>query len=177
MNELSMVLAVSQATPSFDSLFLTEFNQIFGYVQRLVGDLAAAHRLTEESFHQLARYYRKGRKPIEARALLYLIATQRAREQARKGDKRSLVQRLFARGEAPLVEFAAEDTRGLATDTSQRALSTLEFGSRVVLLLHDYCGLSYSETARAAGIGKSAAARELDRARHEFKQAYDYIKF
>ena len=74
-----MVLAVSQATPSFDSLFLAEFNQIFGYVQRLVGDLAAAHRLTEETFHQLARYYRKGRKPIEARALLYLIATQRAR--------------------------------------------------------------------------------------------------
>jgi DNA-directed RNA polymerase specialized sigma24 family protein len=65
----------------------------------------------------------------------------------------------------------------LTNDTDQRALTTLEFSSQVVLLLHDFCGLSYDEVAKAAGIGRSSVPRDLDRARHEFKQAYDYIKF
>ena len=177
MNEISLALNLSSAQPDFDSLFLGYFNQVFSYVHRLVGEIDVAHRLTEKAFDEMARYYRKGHPPNQPRALLYLLATARARDYIRKGEKRPLWQRLFGRPTEPAVAFTVNDVRGLDHDTSQRALGTLEFGVRATLLLHDYCGLSYDEVARAAGTGRTSVPRDLDRARHEFKQAYDYIRF
>jgi len=172
-----MALAMDPPAPTFEGLLLEHFNQVLSYVHRVVGDIAEAHRLTEETFAELARYYRKGKTPNQPRALMYLIATARAREFLKKGHRRGLVARVLHRETEPAVEFTDDDVKGLASDTNQRALSTLEFGDKVVLLLHDYCGLSYDEVARAAGIGRSSVARDLDRARQSFKQAYDYIKF
>jgi DNA-directed RNA polymerase specialized sigma24 family protein len=177
MNEISLVLNLSSAQPDFDSLFLGYFNQVFSYTHRLVGEVEVAHRLTEEAFDELARYYRKGHPPNQPRALLYLLATTRARDYLRKGDRQPLWQRLFGRPTEPAVEFTVDHVAGLDNDTSQRALGTLEFGARAILLLHDYCGLNYDEVARASGAGRTSVARDLDRARHEFKQAYDYIRF
>jgi DNA-directed RNA polymerase specialized sigma24 family protein len=177
MNEMSLVLEGSSAPPDFDSLFLEHFNQVFSYTHRLVGDITVAHRLAEQSFDEMARYYNKTRKPNQPRALVYLLVTARARDYLRKGDKQPFWQKLFVRTAEPAVEFTEEEVSGLVNDTSQRALGTLEFNNRVVLLLRDYCGLSYDEVARAAGIGRSSVARDLNRARHEFKQAYDYIRF
>jgi len=177
MNELSMVLAGRGTPPDFETLLREEFNQVLSYTQRLIGDVAQAHRLSEETFDDVARYYRKGKAPNGPRALLYFIATARARDFLKRGQKRGLLERLFGREPEPLVAFTEDDIKNLASDTSQRALSTLDFGDRVVLLLHDYCGLTYEEVARAAGIGRGSVARDLDRARHAFKKAYDYIKF
>lgn len=177
MNELSLVLNLSSTQPDFDSLFLASFNQVLSYLERLVGDIGVAHRLSEETFDQLARYYRKGKAPNEPRSLMYLIATARAREFLKKGEKQSLWQRMFGGSTEPTVTFNEEHVAALSNGTEQRALSTLEFNSRVVLLLHDYCDLSYDEVARAAAIGRSSVGRDLDSARHEFQQAYDYIKF
>jgi len=177
MNELSLVLNFSSTQPDFDSLFLSSFNQVLSYLERLVGDIGVAHRLSEETFEQVARYYRKGKTPNEPRSLMYLIATARARDFLRKGEHQSLWQRVFGGSTEPAVAFSESDVSALSNGTEQRALSTLEFNERAVLLLHDYCELSYDETARAAGIGRSAVSRELDRARHGFQHAYDYIKF
>jgi DNA-directed RNA polymerase specialized sigma24 family protein len=177
MNEISLALNVSSAEPDFDSLFLGYFNHVFSYVHRLVGELAPAHRLSEETFEEMARYYRKSRTPNQPRTLLYLLATARARDYLRKGDKQPFWLRLFRGVAEPAVEFSEAEVRGLSSDTSQRALGTLEFGARVVLLLHDYCGLSYDEVARAAAIGRTSVPRTLNRARQDFKRAYDYIRF
>lgn len=177
MNELSLVLNMPSTEPAFDQLFLELFNQVFSYELRLVGEVAVAHKLTEETYAALARYYRKGKAPNEPKALLFLLATARAREYLKKGDHQSFFRRFFAKPDEPTVEFTEIHVSGLTSDTSQRALSTLEFNSQVVLLLHDYCGLSYAEVSHAAAIGRSAVPRDLDRARREFKQAYDYIKF
>jgi DNA-directed RNA polymerase specialized sigma24 family protein len=177
MNEISLALNLSGAEPDFDSLFLGQFNQVVSYVHRLVGEIPAAHRLSEEAFDEMARYYRKGRTPNQPRTLLYLLATARARDYLRKGDKQPWWRRLLSVRAEPAVEFSEAEVSGLTNDTSQRALGTLDFGARVVLLLHDYCGLSYDEVARAAAIGRTSVPRDLDRARHDFKQAYDYIRF
>lgn len=177
MNELSLVLNMASTQPDFDSLFLGSFNQVLSYVHRLVGEMDVAHRLTEDTFDELARYYRKGKSPNQPRALMYLIATSRSRDYLKKGERQSTWQRWFGKEKEPAVQFSVDHVSDLAHDTSQRALSTLEFADRVVLLLHDYCGLSYDEVARAAAIGRSSVSRELDRARQQFKQAYDYIKF
>jgi DNA-directed RNA polymerase specialized sigma24 family protein len=177
MNELTMAFAPPDSGPGFEPLLLDHFNLVLSYIQRLVGDIGQAHRLTEATFAEVARYYRKGRTPNQPRALLFLLATARAREYLKKGHKRSLKDRLMGKQEIPVVGFTEDDVSGLASDTSQRALSTLELDQRVVLLLHDYCGLSYEEVGKAAGAAKGAVARDLDAARHAFKQAYDYIKF
>ncbi|MFN2463488.1 MAG: RNA polymerase sigma factor, partial [Candidatus Dormibacteria bacterium] len=177
MNEISLVLNLPSTQPDFDSLFLGSFNQVLSYLERLVGDIGVAHRLAEETFEQVGRYYRKGKTPNQPRSLMYLIATSRAREYLRKGEHQSLWQRMFGGSAEPAVTFTEEDVAALSNGTEQRALSTLETNARVVLLLHDYCHLSYDETARAAGIGRTAVSRELDRARHAFQQAYDYIRF
>ena len=177
MNEMSLVLNFSSTQPDFDSLFIGSFNQVLSYLERLVSDIGVAHRLTEETFDQLARYYRKGRSPNDPRSLMYLVATSRAREHLRKGDHQTLWQRMFGRSEEPAVDFTEDHVSQLGHGTEERALSTLEFNARAVLLLHDYCDLNYDEVARAAGIGRTSVGRDLDRARHDFKQAYDYIKF
>ena len=177
MNELSLVLNVPSAQPDFDQLFTDHFNQVFSYELRLVGDVATAHKLTEEAYAEMARYFRGGKTPNEPRALMYLLATARAQHYLKHGDRQGFFQRLFSGSAEPLVEFTEDHVSELTNDTDQRALMTLEFSSQVVLLLHDYCGLTYDEVARAAGIGRSAVSRDLDRARHEFKQAYDYIRF
>ncbi|HEY8739252.1 MAG TPA: hypothetical protein VIN56_01495 [Candidatus Dormibacteraeota bacterium] len=177
MNELSLVLNYSSTQPDFDTLFLASFNQVLSYLERLVGDIGVAHRLTEGTFDEVARYYRKGKTPNEPGSLMYLIATARARDYLRKGDKQTLWQRMFGHATEPTVDFSEDHVAELSNGTEQRALSTLEFNSRVVLLLHDYCELSYDQVARAAAIGRSSVPRDLDRARHEFQQAYDYIKF
>lgn len=176
MNEISLALNLRSAEPDFDLLFLAYFNQVFSYVHRLVGEIPAAHRLSEETFDEMAWYYRKSRTPNQPRALLYLLATARARDYLRNGDRQPWWR--FWNGPAePTVEFSETEVSGLTKDTSQRALGTLEFGARVILLLHDYCGLGYDEVARAAAIGRASVPRDLDRARHDFKQAYDYIRF
>jgi DNA-directed RNA polymerase specialized sigma24 family protein len=177
MNELSLVLNFSSTQPDFDSLFLASFNQVLSYLERLVGDIGVAHRLSEETFEQLGRYYRKGKAPNEPRSLMYLIATARAREYLKRGEKQGLWQRMFGRSTEPAVAFDEDQVAPLSHGTEQRALSTLELSSRVILLLHDYCELNYDEVARAAGTGRSSVVRDLDRARHDFQQAYDYIKF
>jgi DNA-directed RNA polymerase specialized sigma24 family protein len=177
MNELSLVLNFSSTQPDFDTLFLASFNQVISYLERLVGDIGVAHRLSEETFDQLARYYRKGKVPNEPRSLMYLIATSRARDYLRKGEKQSMWQRVFGKAEEPAVTFTEDHVRSLSNGTEQRALSTLEFGDRAILLLHDYCELNYDEVSRAAGTGRSSVGKDLDRARHGFQQAYDYIKF
>jgi DNA-directed RNA polymerase specialized sigma24 family protein len=177
MNEISLALNMNSAEPDFDSLFLEYFNQVFSYVHRLVGEVPAAHRLSEEAFDEMARYYRKSRTPNHPRTLLYLLASARARDYLRKGDRQPWWQRLLRSPREPTVEFSEAEVSGLTSDTGQRALGTLEFSARMVLLLHDYCGLSYDEVARAAAIGRTSVPRDLDRARHDFKQAYDYIRF
>jgi DNA-directed RNA polymerase specialized sigma24 family protein len=177
MNEISLVLKFSSTQPDFDSLFLGSFNQVISYLERLLGDIELAHKLTEETYEHLARYYRKGKAPNDPRSLMYLIATARAREFLRKGERKSVWQRVFGRDQEPAVTFTEEHVSDLGHGTEGRALSTLEFNARAVLLLHDYCELNYDEVARAAGIGRSAVGRELDRARHDFQQAYDYIRF
>lgn len=177
MNEISLALNLRGAEPDFDSLFLGYFNQVFSYVHRLVGEIPAAHRLSEETFDEMARYYRKSRTPNQPRTLLYLLATARARDYLRKGDKQPWWRRIMSRPQDLNLQFSEAEVIGLTNDTGQRALGTLEFGARVVLLLHDYCGLSYDDVARAAAVGRTSVPRDLDRARHEFKQAYDYIRF
>jgi DNA-directed RNA polymerase specialized sigma24 family protein len=177
MNELSLVLNFSSTQPDFDTLFLAYFNQVISYLERLTGDIGVAHRLSEETFHELARYYRKGKAPNEPRSLMYLIATARARDYLKKGDRQTMWQRMFSHSTEPTVEFNEGHVAQLSNGTEQRALSTLEFNSRVVLLLHDYCELNYDQVARASAVGRSSVPRDLDKARHEFQQAYDYIKF
>ncbi|MGI8609676.1 MAG: RNA polymerase sigma factor [Candidatus Dormibacteria bacterium] len=171
------MLNFSSTQPDFDTLFLSSFNQVISYLERLVGDIGVAHRLSEETFEQLARYYRKDKVPNQPRSLMYLIATARARDYLRKGEKKTLWQRLFSKSDEPAVIFTEDQVHSLTHGTEQRALSTLEFNDRAILLLKDYCQLSYDEVARAAGIGRSAVGKELDRARHGFQRAYDYIKF
>ena len=177
MNAASLVLNFSSTEPDFDTLFLASFNQVISYLERLVGDIGVAHRLSEETFEQLARYYRKDKVPNQPRALMYLIATARARDYLRKGDRKTLWQRLFSKSDGPAVPFTDDHVRSLSHGTEQRALSTLQFNDRAILLLKDYCELSYDEVARASGIGRSSVSKDLDRARHGFQQAYDYIKF
>jgi DNA-directed RNA polymerase specialized sigma24 family protein len=177
MNELSLVLDASSMQPDFDTLFLASFNRVISYLDRLVGDVGVAHRLSEETFEQVARYYRKGKVPNQPRALMYLIATSRARDHLRNGDKQSLWQRVFSRAGEPAVGFTDDHVTALSHGTEQRALSTIDFTDRAILLLHDYCELTYDEVARATGLGRSAVPKDLDRARHSFQQAYDYIKF
>ena len=54
----------------------------------------------------------------------------------------------------------------------ERTMSELSDTSRIVLVMHDMDGLSYSEIAKALGIGVSAAKMRVQRARSDFRRVY-----
>lgn len=152
-------------------LVATYQSAVLNYIRRLVGDLAVAEDLTQETF--MRAYQALGRLELEPgaaarrRAWLYRIAHNAATDHLRRKSRLEwLPLSSVHRGTGNPEQAAA------IADPVHRALDELQPADRELLLLFAAEGLSASEVAEVLGITSDAARKRHQRARDAFRAAY-----
>ncbi len=139
------------------------------YLERLVWDTDRAHDLAQETFARAL-----DREPDNPRAWIFTVATNLARDEARKAVRRRKHLTLL-KSEAELR--TQEDGAVAALERRERsvqlrkALETLSERDRQSLLLWS-AGFNYGEIARETGLSRGAIGTTLARARRKLVAAY-----
>jgi RNA polymerase sigma-70 factor (ECF subfamily) len=150
-----------------DELFAEHRHGVFRYLCRMVGQVDAAHDLTQEVFLRIARADVPERDPAGLRAWVFTIARNLALNHARDGRRRL--------SSAELVETAepAEPAVQELSVALHRALGALDDLDRDVFLLRETGGLSYAEIAATCELTVEAVRARLHRARVNLRSALD----
>jgi RNA polymerase sigma factor (sigma-70 family) len=157
----------------FRRVFDDQHGSLFRYMERLIGDRAAAADLSQEAF---VRLYERGSMPNDTRAWLVSVAHNLMRDAHRTRSRR-----------ARLLDEKAEDLRPTAPPSPDSALVSREQQARVrsaletlperdrraLLLRHE--GYSYGEIARALDYAPSGIGKLLVRAHQAFRRAFEEV--
>ncbi len=155
-------------------LYRSTFPDLVTFLYRKVWDPELARDLAQEVFVRALRA-----EPENPRAWLFTVATNLARDEARRVTRRKrhlalLKSEAEARGPAdgdPMSEVARHERQ----DRVRKALDRLEERDRQVLLLWD-AGLSYHEIARETGLAPGSVGTTLARARRRVVAAYEELE-
>jgi RNA polymerase sigma-70 factor (ECF subfamily) len=146
--------------------------RIYTLAFRLVGDVHAAEDLTQEAFYRAFRAIERldpARDPVP---WLVAITYNAWRDQCRSGARR-LGLRSQSIDDSPriaqsLVAEGADPERGAVKAEAERAvqdaIGELPEHLRVVVLLHDYTGLSHEVIADSIGASHAAVRKRYSRA-------------
>ena len=157
----------------FDAAFDSNYEALFRYVQRLVGDSDLASDVVQESFVRLLD------NPLpddEVRRWLFTVATNLVRDDARMRSRRQrlLVERYDSSdlagepGEVP--DMAAARSEKIAA--ARAALEQLSDRDRQMLLMREE-GFRYAEIADVIGVAPGSVGTLLARALRRFADALD----
>jgi RNA polymerase sigma-70 factor (ECF subfamily) len=156
----------------FETLFHAYQQPITSYLVNLIGDLARAEELAQETFLRLYRSLEGGNRLEHPRAWLYRIASRIALDHFRRARLLKWLPLWSADDNTRL--HTADFAEALADRMSvQSALASLKVEYRMPLLLHLSEGLSTLEIAEVLGISQSAVKMRLFRARQQFQSAYN----
>lgn len=150
-------------------VYNTLYGDVVRFLYRKVWDAERAQDLAQETFVRCLR-----QQPDNARALVFTVAANLARDEARSAIRRKKHLTLL-RGEA---ESNAPATPAQETERAQQeqavrlALDQLSERDREILLLWNG-GMSYDEIARDTGLSIGAIGTTLARARHRLVAAYE----
>jgi RNA polymerase sigma-70 factor (ECF subfamily) len=160
--------ACAEARCPVERLFERHHGEIFGYLNRMVGDRELAQDLAQEVFLRAHLARRQLPQVLDQRAWLYRIATNLALNAIKRRDRFAWLPWLS-------VDRPAADTAQQAGERSviEAALAALQPAYRAPLLLHCHHGLSTAEVAHALGIQEGAARTRVYRAREMFREAYE----
>ncbi len=159
---------------NFDAIIDEYERPIFNVIYRLVGDLEEAADLTQETFVAAYRSMPGFRGDASAYTWLYRIAVNRCKNVFKQRDRRRAHMSPEIEADLDLDQIPApQDTNEPAAvlerkelrDRVERAISELPFDYRIVAVLRDLHGLSYEETARAAGLSIDVVRTRIARAR------------
>lgn len=138
---------------AFDALFSRHVAGVRAHLQRLTGSSAAADDLTQVTFVSVVRGRGRFQRGAKVRPWLYAIATNAARDLARRGK----FEKVTAEGELPDQEADAPPLRDPGLEKAVRAaLAQLPDAQREAILLHRFEGLSFAEIAAHVGLTESA---------------------
>jgi RNA polymerase sigma factor (sigma-70 family) len=139
---------------AFDTLYGRYVGPLLGFLTRLAGNPSAAEDLVQSSFLSVVRSRGRFTPGARFRPWLYAIATNAARDLARR--QRS--QELTPEGELPAAGLATEMAlRDVGLERRvQQALAILPEGQRLPILMHRFEGMSFSEVAEAMGLTETA---------------------
>ena len=171
---INVALNVPASRGEFAELVSEHLDSLLTYVAHLMGDADAAADLAAGGVHHASRFP-PARLQQDGRAALYRAVTRACRTGQRFPPRPRGPARLWRRGGPPIeVEFSggAAATR---MNTVKRALMTLPFDRRAVLLLRSLAGLRYAEIAMVLECSPEAAARLIAAARREFDSIYREI--
>lgn len=159
------------------AVYQSTFSDLVRYLYRKVWDSERAQDLAQETFVRvLAQEQRGGGRPVEnARALVFTVAANLARDEARTVIRRKKHLALIkseAESGASTPDPVADITAARDAQLAQAALEQLSERDREVLLLWD-AGMSYAEIAAQTGLATGAVGTTLSRARRRLVTEYE----
>ena len=155
-------------------VYRTTYRELVRYLHRRVWDEERAHDLAQEAFMRGLDQH-----PANARAWLFHVATNLARDEARLVIRRKRHLALL-RGEAEGADSVAPPASARAERNEElarvrTALEQLSPRDRDVLLLWD-AGLSYAEIAAQLELAPGAVGTTLARARQRLVEAHNALE-
>jgi RNA polymerase sigma-70 factor (ECF subfamily) len=154
-------------------VYRNTYQDLVRYLYRKVWDADRAQDMAQEVFVRALDH-----TPENPRALLFTIATNLARDEARTVIRRrkhlALIQADTEPAAMPAdpIDTMEREERAAA---ARRALDELSERDREVLLLWD-AGLSYTEIAERTGLAVGAIGTTLSRARRRLAAAYEELE-
>ena len=147
------------------------------YLHRKVWDAERARDLAQEVFARALQHAARGHEPEHARAWLFSIAANLAKDEARMvlRRKRHLTLLQGATQDAVQPDDSERIERAEREAAARAALEQLGDRDREVLLLWD-AGLSYPEIAAQTGLAAGAIGTTLARARRRLVEAHEALE-
>jgi RNA polymerase sigma factor (sigma-70 family) len=147
------------------------YQDVVRFLYRKVWDADRAHDLAQETFARCLR-----QEPDNARALVFTVANNLARDEARTVLRRKKHLTLIKVEPQPQPATPAEEAERTQQHAAvQAALAELSERDREVLLLWD-AGMSYDEIAQQTGLSVGAIGTTLARARRRLVEAHEALE-
>jgi RNA polymerase sigma-70 factor (ECF subfamily) len=162
----------------FEAIYETYHRRIFGLAYRMMGNADDALDVTQDAFISAYQNLHKTDDDLHLSAWLHRIAANKCIDALRRRKRRSGVDWETFVETAPAAprDGGYPETYVLARELServQRVLDEMNPKYRLVLLLHEYQGLSIREVAAVTGRTESAIKSQLSRAREQFRALYE----
>jgi|HigsolmetaAR201D_1030396.scaffolds.fasta_scaffold08462_4 RNA polymerase sigma-70 factor (ECF subfamily) len=161
---------IEASDTTIEALYRRYYSAVLAYLYRMVGELATAEDLCQETFVKLLRKQDQQNDIININAWIYRVATNTAYDYLRR--RRSI--RFI-----PLLEDNQNTLSTTMLETSiheqepvQQALAQIPERYRQLLVLRDGEGHTTEELATAMGCTPNAVRLRLLRARAWFRQVY-----
>lgn len=164
-----MTANATTAHRNFDALYERLYPQLYGYVERLVGDADVAKDVAQEAFVRLLS--RPELTGDDARLWIFTVATNLVRDRGR-----STVRRRHLLSARPVDQPTAEPPdagveRAEVVERVRSALDRLPERDRVMLLMREE-GFRYAEIARAIDVAPASVGTLIARAVKRFVEVY-----
>lgn len=141
------------------------------YLERIVGDHAAAEDLVHDTFVRVYERPEGLRELGSLTAWLYRIARNLALDRVRKRTRRDRLRRLWGARCAAPPSPSRRLEEAEAAAALEDALAALPETFRSVYLLREVDELSYEQIARVLGCGEKTVSSRLNRARARLRDA------
>lgn len=176
MSELSV-----RAVPRAEDVAATSISEAYrehhlvvrAFARRLVGDVAAAEEVVQETFVAMPGALRRFRGESTLKSLLLGICANLAKKHVRGASRRRAALDRFAR-EAEQRASGPESTamRAQLREKLQRAMDTLSYEHRVVLILCDVEERTSPEVAEILSIPEATVRTRAFHARKRLREAF-----
>ncbi|NJN54335.1 MAG: sigma-70 family RNA polymerase sigma factor [Anaerolineae bacterium] len=164
-------------TASFDAVFYTHYDRVYGLLFRLLGNRTEAEDLTQEVFLQLHHHAFRRRlfdlqREHNIGAWLYRTATNMGYNAIRGRQRRWQRNLVLVPDPAGSPGVDKEVERREQVTAVRRALARLPQRQTQLLLMRQM-DFSYEECAQACGVAPGSVGTLLARASKAFKQLYE----
>ena len=152
---------------AFERLYERHVRDVYRYAAAMLGTAADAEDVTQTTFLNAYRAFKKGTRPDKPQSWLIAIAHNVCRQRFRQAQRRPhevAFDERIGDGE-PTEEITAPSAEDL-----RRALSQLPPNQRAAVVMRELEGSSYAEIAEVLGISVSALETLLFRARRALRE-------
>lgn len=166
---MTVLTNASTDAPTFDEIFLEQYDRVYGILYRLVGTRDEAEDLAQEVFLKLHQKPPRSRDNVAG--WLYRVATNMGYNAIRSRKRRWSWQRWLVPqgvGDDP-ADTVADNETSVAV---RSALAKLPPKQGQLLLLRQM-GLSYAELADVCDINPASVGKQLSRATAKFRAVYE----
>src|ERR671936_1992320 len=150
---------------AFERMYQRHVGDVYRYALVVLRNEADAEDVTQTTFLNAYRAFKKGERPRQPQnwliAIAHNVCRQRFRQAARRPNEVAYEEEL-AEAVEPDDSPSAEDIR--------RALSHLAFNQRAALVMRELEGRSYTEIAEILGLSVSAVETLIFRARRALRE-------